>query len=102
MAVSITPPDSTGTIYGLPRPDLAEAAAAVRRVCGHDADRAWQQLLKSAGLTGDETDADSMNRLLTAMRAGTPVLAMCAKALAIRSETYDRLTAAHDLIRSAE
>ena len=102
MATSTTPPHTSATMYGLQRPDLPEAAQAVRRVCGHNTDGVWQQLLTSAGLTGHETDHDSMNRLLTAMRAGTPILAMCAQALTIRAETYDRLTAAHDLIRSAE
>ena len=102
MAFTITQPPPTGAIYGLPRPDLTEAAEAVRRVCGHDTDGVWQQLLQSAGLTGRENDPASMNRLLTAMRAGNPVLAMCAQALTIRLETYDRLSAAHDMIRSAE
>jgi hypothetical protein len=88
--------------YDLSRPDLAEAREAVRRLYRGAADELWNNLLHESGLRGDETDDASFQRLIATMLAADPVIALCGRSLAIRATTFTRLSAAHDLIRSAE
>ncbi|GAA4609528.1 DNA-binding PadR family transcriptional regulator [Actinoplanes octamycinicus] len=89
------------SVYGITRPGLADAEEAVRRLRG-DTSRLWSQLLQRANLTGTEADRDSLDRLIAVMADTDPVLGLCAQALRIRAETYDKLSAAHAVIRSAE
>jgi hypothetical protein len=88
--------------YDLTRPDLAEAREAVQRLYRDAADELWGELLRKAGLRGDETDDASLQRLISTMLAADPVIALCGRSLAIRANTFTRLSAAHDLIKSAE
>jgi hypothetical protein len=88
--------------YGLRRPDLAEAQAAVERVCTDRAAAIWAALLQRAGLRGDETDEAALIRMIEAMtRLGDPVVALCARALAIRSTSFEHLAATQTIVRSA-
>jgi hypothetical protein len=95
--------DAGGTSsYNLRQPDLEEARAAIHQLYGADGPRMWNTLTTGAGLTGDETDLASLDRLLTAMFAHDPVTALCARAIQIRVDTHRRLTTVHALIRAAE
>jgi hypothetical protein len=88
--------------YRLTRPDLAEAHAALQRLYRSETAAVWERLLRSARLTGRETDEQAFERLLAAMLAADPVTSLCGRGLAIRLDTYQHLAAAHTLIRSAE
>ncbi|GAA3293337.1 hypothetical protein Dvina_20210 [Dactylosporangium vinaceum] len=87
--------------YGLAEPTLADARAALAAVFGsEDGNAKWQHLLHGAGLTGAETDSAALSRLIAAMRGADPVTALCGQSLAIRLDSYTRLSATHDLLRS--
>jgi hypothetical protein len=88
--------------YDLTRPDLAEAREALQRLYRTAADELWSELLRKSGLRGDETDDASLQRLIATMLAAEPVIALCGRSLAIRANTFAGLSAAHQLIRSAE
>ncbi|GGJ79949.1 hypothetical protein GCM10010123_07260 [Pilimelia anulata] len=87
--------------YGFPRPDLAEAHAALTRLYGGAAAGLWADLLRDAGLTGHETDPASFDRLVATMLAADPVTGLCGRALAIRAATYAHLAAASGILRAA-
>jgi hypothetical protein len=56
-------------------------------------DMLWPDLLAHARLTGDETDPESLRRLLDVMEhSGEPVLRVCATSLKIRLRTFECLT----------
>jgi hypothetical protein len=83
--------------YGLTRPTIDDAHAAVLRVHGPDGPRVWQQLLDTAGLHGQETGEESFTRLTAVMAAAGPTTRLCALALNIRATSYLHLSAAHTL-----
>ncbi|GAA3630896.1 hypothetical protein GCM10022223_55990 [Kineosporia mesophila] len=87
--------------YGLALPDLAEVRAALSNVYGDKADDLWADLLRRCGLRGHETSRDALQKLLQTMKSQDPVMALCARALSIRLDTYDHLTAAYHIVRSA-
>lgn len=90
-------------LYGLAAPTLPDALAALTAVFGDaHADELWRKLLRNANLSGTETDASALDRLVETMRRADPVTALCARSLAIRSETFTRLSATYHMIRSAE
>lgn len=90
MTSSMCAPDGQ---YGLARPDLAHARAAVLRIMPGMVGGLWPQILDRAGLTGDETDPESFDRLLAAMSADAErVVALCARSLSIRLSTHLILT----------
>jgi hypothetical protein len=86
--------------YGLHRPTMADAQAAMNRVHAHAGRSHWARLIKAAGLTGDETDEPSLVRLIEAMRNLDPVSRLCAQALSIRLAAHTHLSAAHAMTRS--
>lgn len=99
MATHVSSTDTRA--YGLMEPSLPEAYAALRAVFGAPAaDDKWRDLLAAAGLDGSETTADALARIVDAMRSADPVTALCARALTIRAESYARLAANHDTLRS--
>ncbi|MFI5908551.1 hypothetical protein [Dactylosporangium sp. NPDC051541] len=88
--------------YEMSRPDLAEARDSLHRLYGAGTEPLWADLLRTAQLSGRETDPESLDRLVAAMLAADPVTALCGRSLAIRAATFVRLTAVHDLIRARE
>lgn len=84
--------------YGLARPTLDDARAAVHRVHGPDGPQVWSRLLHAAGMSGAEPDA--LERLLPLMASADPVTRLCATALRIRSVSHDSLAVAHANLRS--
>ena len=87
-------PRGTGA-YGLSRPTLADAEAAIVRAHLSSAPVLWASLLERAGLSGREAEPSALDRLLDVMDASAdPVVALSARALRIRTATYDRLAAA--------
>src|SRR5688500_14364019 len=95
-----TPDDSANGAYGLRRPTMADAREAMHRVHRHTARSAWERLLQSAGLSGDETSDEALHQLLTAMDGLDPVSRLCAQALRIRLSSHTHLSAAHTITRS--
>ena len=86
--------DSTGA-YQLAQPTVADAHTALRQLYGpHSAD-IWHTLLARAGLTGQETDFVSFERLVSFMHGAEPVIRLCGRSLAIRAAAYRSLAAAH-------
>jgi hypothetical protein len=82
--------DDTETPYGLHRPTMDDARAAVLRVYGGGGPRMWARTLTVTELGGRETDDDSLERVLLALDGADPVSRLCAQALRIRlrSHTY--------------
>jgi hypothetical protein len=89
----------TETPYGLARPTMDDARASISRVHAGDGPQVWKQLLKAAGLTGDETDG--LERMLAAMHDADPTSRLCALALRIRITSHTQLTAAARLMPPA-
>lgn len=72
-------------------PTLETAREALRRLYGpHTAD-VWRTLLFSSGLTGRETDVNSVNRLIGCMTMAGPITRLCGHGLAVRFAAYARL-----------
>ncbi len=89
--------------YGLAEPRVQDAREALGRIFRDDAAELWERLLLSAGLTGAEGDRASLERVLAAMNAvGDPVVALSARALAVRLAAYDHLSAAQTTNRRAQ
>lgn len=87
--------------YGLRRPDLAEARRAIERVCGDRADQIWEAALRRC--PGDPGSPPPLAAVIDALVGlGDPVVALCARALAIRLSSFEHLAATHDLVRSAD
>ena len=93
-------PAETGAVYGLTRPVMADAEAALRRVHGENGPSVWAQLLRTAGLTGTESGEPALQQILEAMSQADPVSHLCAHALRIRLGSHTYLAAAHALTRS--
>lgn len=91
----------TADPYHMPRPDLAEAKAAMHRLYGYRADDMWQTLLGKAGLSGHESDPAAVERMAETMMATDPVMALCGRSLVIRYKTYEYLLAAAAVIEEA-
>jgi hypothetical protein len=92
-------PDSARP-YGLSRPTMSDAREAVHRVHGDSGPRAWADVLRDAGLNGEETAPEALDRLLAVMAAGDEVSQLCGHALQIRAAMFTHLAAAHALTRS--
>ncbi|MEU4424931.1 hypothetical protein AB0F81_30290 [Actinoplanes sp. NPDC024001] len=84
----------TTTPYGLSRPTMDDAQAAIMRVHAGDGRRIWDQLLQAAGLTGRETDGSALDRLLAMMCKSDATTRLCALALQIRVNSHTHLAAA--------
>ncbi|MEU4557913.1 hypothetical protein AB0F72_05970 [Actinoplanes sp. NPDC023936] len=80
--------------YGLSRPTVEDARAAVLRVHGGDGPRVWDELVRTAG--SDLT----LDRLLPVMTVADPTTRLCALALQIRLTSHTHLAAAHTTVRS--
>jgi hypothetical protein len=82
--------DEAETPYGLHRPTMEDARAAVHRVHGDGGARTWARTLTGTEIGGHETDDDSLERLLLVLDGADPVSRLCAQALRIRlrSHTY--------------
>jgi hypothetical protein len=86
--------------YGLAPPTVKDAHTALQRIYRDTADALWTRLLEQTGLTGTESDRASLDTLLAAMTAtGNPVIALSARALAVRVASYDHLSAAQATVR---
>ena len=101
-------PDSSDSInakpnvgYQIPRPTVVDAHQVLTRLHGPDFPGIWANLLATAALNGRETDADALDKLLTATRTADPVTSLYGRSLAIRAATHRHLTAAHSIIGSA-
>ncbi|MEU4245648.1 hypothetical protein [Actinoplanes sp. NPDC026619] len=86
--------------YGLSRPTMSDAREAVHRVHGDSGPRAWAEALQAAGLSGEETAPEALDRLLAVLAAGDEVSQLCGHALQIRAAMHTHLSAAHALTRS--
>jgi hypothetical protein len=86
--------------YGLRRPTLSDLRDALHRVHGAMGPAVWADLLVACRLTGDETDAGALPRLLAATAAADPITQLCAHALRIRLASHMHLSAAHAITRS--
>ncbi|WP_307798324.1 hypothetical protein [Actinoplanes flavus] len=86
----------TSAPYGLSRPDLDDARAAVLRVHAGDGPRVWNDLLHTAGLTGKEPGG--LDRMLVVMHGADPSTRLCALALKIRITAHTELTATHSIL----
>lgn len=100
IALPHPPPGGSTGPYGLPRPDLDEAHLALAEVYAEITDRVWHQLLRSAGLSGRETDPESLDRLIDAMKDCDPITALCGRSLAIRVASFDAIATDRELIGS--
>ena len=91
--------NSPGGAYGLAQPQLADVRASLTKVFGERVDPIWVRLLSTAGLTGTETDLDSLTRLGQAMLASDqPVVALCGRGLVIRLASFAHLRSVHDSV----
>jgi hypothetical protein len=88
------------TVYGIARPTLAGTRAALATVSSGDVTSQWKALLARAGLTGSETDVESLQRLLATMTAAGGAVALCSRAQSIRLQCHIRLTAVHDMVHA--
>ncbi|GGN81707.1 hypothetical protein GCM10010112_58420 [Actinoplanes lobatus] len=86
----------TSAPYGLSRPTLDDARAAVLRVHAGDGARIWNDLLRTAGLTGNEPAG--LDRMLAVMHDADPSTRLCAVAVKIRVTAYTQLAAAHSIL----
>ncbi|GAA2712730.1 hypothetical protein [Actinoplanes palleronii] len=86
--------DSTGA-HQLTQPTLDDALAALRRLYGPHCDDLWRTLLARTGLTGQETDLLSFERLVNTMHGAQPIAQMCGRGLAVRAAAYRHLAAAN-------
>jgi len=84
-------PAEGDAVYGLLPPTLADARAVVADIHPDDVDILWPRLVASAGLTGDESDADAVPRIVAAMAATDPILELAALALTIRRRSHEEL-----------
>ncbi|MEV4283169.1 hypothetical protein [Actinoplanes xinjiangensis] len=84
---------STGA-YQLAQPTLDDAYTALRGLYGPHSNDIWHTLLARAGLTGQENDLDSFDRLVSFMHGAEPMTRLCGRSLAVRSSTYRQLAAA--------
>lgn len=84
-------PDDAETPYGLSRPTMGDARAAVHRVHGSLGPRMWSRTLIVTELGGHETDDDSLERLLVTLDGADPVSRLCAQALRIRLRSHTHL-----------
>ncbi|GIE74303.1 hypothetical protein Aph02nite_02530 [Actinoplanes philippinensis] len=80
------------TPYGLPRPTLDDARAAVHRVHAEDGPRVWSHLVRTAGLDGSADTSEGLERMLAAMHDADPISRLCALALRIRVTSHTQLT----------
>jgi hypothetical protein len=92
--------DQPGAAYGLRRPTLNDLRNAVHRVHGAMGPAVWADLLIACRLTGDETDAGALPRVLAATVSADPITQLCAHALRIRLAAHMHLSAAHAITRS--
>ncbi|GGN42512.1 hypothetical protein GCM10010109_73720 [Actinoplanes campanulatus] len=86
----------TSAPYGLSRPTLDDARAAVLRVHAGDGTRIWNDLLHAAGLTGNEPGG--LDRMLAVMHDADPSTRLCALAIKIRVTAHTQLAAAHSIL----
>ncbi|MEV4281879.1 hypothetical protein [Actinoplanes xinjiangensis] len=86
------PGANTGA-YQLVQPTLDDARTALRGLYGPHSNDIWCTLLARAGLTGQENDLDSFDRLVSFMRDAEPITQLCGRSLAVRSATYRQLAA---------
>ncbi|MEU8659584.1 hypothetical protein [Actinoplanes philippinensis] len=80
------------TPYGLARPTLDDARAAVHRVHAEDGPRVWSHLLRTAGLDGAADTPEALERMLAAMHDADPTSRLCALALRIRVTSHTQLS----------
>jgi hypothetical protein len=78
----------------LDKPTLEDARLALQRLYGPHLGDVWVSLLRSAGLTGAETDLVSFDRLVNTMNGGDPITRICGRGLQLRSAAFARLSAA--------
>jgi hypothetical protein len=83
--------EDDGTSYPVEQPTLETARTALARLYGPHIDDVWRTLLFRAGLTGDETDLNSFDHLVSCMATAEPITRLCARSLAVRSATFARL-----------
>lgn len=83
--------------YGLRRPTVVDARAALERVYGQGADARWTELatVASAG-TGTAVTVESMVEVMLASEEG--VVRLCGQAVKIRLHSFARLAAASTLV----
>ncbi len=99
MTVSTLDARRATSAYGLGMPTMADARACVDRVYRDSADEMWVRLRGEARLTGHEDDGAALRRLIEAAEAaGDPVLTLVGRAQAIRLESFERLSAVHEII----
>jgi hypothetical protein len=87
--------------YQIRPPTIADAHEALARLHGADFAGTWSGLLATAGLTGRETGAEALDRLLAATRTADPVTSLYGRSLAIRVAAHRHLSAALNIIQSA-
>ena len=94
-------PPTQVAAYGLSLPTVEDLRQALERGYAADAARVWAQLLNSAGPPRtDEDDTEALRRMLAVMKKSQdPVVALCAKSMAIRLASFANLSAAHAAVR---
>jgi hypothetical protein len=85
------PPGASTGPYGLARPDLDEAHQALAEIYAEVTDQLWAKMLQKANLSGRETDAQALDRILELMKASDPITALCGRSLAIRVASFDAI-----------
>jgi hypothetical protein len=89
--------EGTAAARQLERPTLDYAREALERLYGPHLGDVWVSLLRSAGLTGAETDLMSFDRLVNTMNGSDPITRICGRSLQLRSAAYARLSAARTM-----
>lgn len=85
--------NSTGA-YQMAQPTIEDAHTALRGLYGPHSNDIWCTLLTRAGLTGQEKDLNSFDRLVSFMHGAEPLTRLCGRSLAVRSATYRQLAVA--------
>lgn len=80
---------STSTVYGLDRPTVADASAAMRNVHRAEFPERWNAVVAGSGTAGD-SDAD-LPRLISAMEAADPATRLTGRALNLRLRVHAHL-----------
>ncbi|SNY03756.1 hypothetical protein [Paractinoplanes atraurantiacus] len=81
--------------YQLARPTLQEAHCALHGMYGPHTEDIWRTLLFTAGLSGEESSAAALDRVLAVMATAEPLIRLCARSLQVRIAAHDQLARAH-------
>lgn len=85
-----------GAAFGLVRPTVVAARAAVERVYGAEAEAIWSELLGETVSVGSAATIETVVELMITSRHD--IVRLCGQALQIRLRTHEHLSAAQSIV----